>query len=229
MIIGGILGVIGKFTGKGNTIVLFGNSLYVVATPSMARVNPDYAEFLEGHNDQIQVGDLIVTRRIKKGEQLKVYDTVTFIRKGQTIVHRIVSVEVGADGEIWYETRGDSNNVSDGKRTIDTLTGVVVQNAGHGWGEVVKFMQSAYGIAAVAGGIAIILISILINDSISKKESEKKSNGGGQSTKKRKKLSESEKEAAKIEELFGDWQYGNESEDDAEDEDDEDDISKYDY
>ena len=85
VIAAGILGIVGKLTGKENAIGLFGNNLFVVATPSMAHVNPDYESFLAGHDDRIQVGDLIITRRIKKGEKLHLYDVVTFteIKDGQ--------------------------------------------------------------------------------------------------------------------------------------------------
>ena len=220
VIAAGILGIVGKLTGKDNAIGLFGNNLFVVATPSMAHVNPDYASFLEGHDDRIQVGDLIITRRIKKGEKLHLYDVVTFteIKDGQkrTIVHRVVQIETGADGNVWYTTRGDSNNVTDGKRTIDEFTGILTKNAGQGWGDFVKFIQSYYGIAAIAGIIAVILISVIINDSISKKDKAKKADARSAEDK-------------KIDELFGDWKYESDSDDDDRyDEDDEDEDDDFD-
>ncbi|MBO4535235.1 MAG: hypothetical protein J5755_04800, partial [Clostridia bacterium] len=170
VIVAGIVGIVGKARGQGKGLGLFGLNFYVVATPSMARVNPEYADFLAGHDDRIQVGDLIVTRRIKQGEQLQVYDVVTFVQGGKIIVHRIVDVQTSANGTVFYTTRGDSNNAADGQRTIDEFTGVLVRNAGHGWGEAVKFVQSYYGIAAVAGVIAIILIAILVNDALKNKQ-----------------------------------------------------------
>ena len=214
----GIIGIVGKLTGKENAFGMFGANYFVVVTPSMAHVNPDYKDFLAGHDDRIQVGDLIITRRIKKDEKLHLYDVVTFteIKDGQkrTIVHRVVQIETGADGNVWYTTRGDSNNVTDGKRTIDEFSGILTKNAGQGWGDFVKFIQSYYGIAAVAGIVAVILITVLINDSITKKENAKKAGG----------KTEEEK---KIDELFGDWKYDSkESDEDDEDLDSEDDLDE---
>lgn len=170
IIAAGIVGIVGKYRGQGRGLGLFGYNFYVVATPSMSRVNPEYADFLEGHDDRIMVGDLIVTRRIKQGEKLALYDMVTFVQGGNVIVHRIVKITVKDNGTVFYTTRGDSNNAADGERTIDEFTGVLVRNAGHGWGEAVKFVQSYYGIAAVAGVIAIILIAILVNDALKNRQ-----------------------------------------------------------
>ncbi len=170
IIVAGIIGIVGKYKGNGQGLGLFGYNFYVVATPSMSRVNDEHKDFLAGHDDQIQVGDLIVTRKLKDGQQLHVYDVVTFVQGGNVIVHRIVDITVGSDGTVYYTTRGDANNASDGQRTIDEFTGILVTNAGHGWGEAVKFAQSYYGIAAVAGVIAIILLAILVNDSLQKRE-----------------------------------------------------------
>ncbi len=169
----GILGIISKVK-KQDTIGLFGTHFYVVATGSMATVHSENADFLEGHTDQIQVGDLIVTHSIKDESELQVYSIVTYINEnGATVVHRIVRIEKGADGNLWYTTRGDANSVSDAKRTSDQFTGILVADMGESWGEAVKFMQSYYGIAATAGIVAVILIFILINDAISKKEARK--------------------------------------------------------
>lgn len=169
IIVAGIVGIVGKYKGNGTSIGLFGFNFYVVTTGSMATVNPEYADFLEGHDDQIQAEDLIVTRKIKQGEQLHLYDTVTFTnRSGDIVVHRVVDIQE-VNGTVWYTTRGDANNATDGQRTIDEFKGIVVDNAGHGWGQIVKFVQSYYGIAAIAGAIAIILLSILVNDYLAKK------------------------------------------------------------
>lgn len=172
-IVAGIIGIIGKIKGKNNSIVVFGYSFYVVQTNSMERKNDTYAEFLEGHDDQIQVGDLVITKKIPKKYDLQLYDIVTFERDGKTIIHRIVKISESSEG-LLYTTRGDSNNQTDGKRSRDLLTGILVKNAGPKAGKLISFLQSTWGIAAIAGSFAVVIIAymLLSDDKNKKKKSE---------------------------------------------------------
>ena len=170
IIIAGVIGIIGKIKGKNNSIIVFGYSFYVVQTNSMERKNEAYADFLEGHDDQIQVGDLVITKKIPKNYDLQLYDIVTFEREGRTIIHRIVKITDSSNGPL-YTTRGDSNNTNDGKRSRDLLTGILVKNAGPKAGKIVSFLQSTWGIAAIAGSFAIIIIAtLLLSDDKNKKK-----------------------------------------------------------
>lgn len=50
----------------------------------------------------------------KSEEQIKIGDIITFEQDGQLIVHRVI--EVGQDSEgTYFITKGDNNNVTDGK------------------------------------------------------------------------------------------------------------------
>ena len=164
-----IWGLVGRFSGT-DTFSFFGYQMYVVATPSMSRINPEYADFLDGHNEQMQVGDLILIRSLPEDEALEVYDIVTFRMGGQTIVHRVV--DVSADGQE-IVTRGDANNNTDGTRTRDEFKGKFVANVGSTAGQIVGFVQSTYGVAAMAGCGFVVLGVNLILELIKRKEKTK--------------------------------------------------------
>lgn len=78
-------------------------SAYVIVTPSMVPT--------------INVEDAIIVMR-KEPEELKKKDIITFTStdprySGLTITHRIVGIEKMSNGEIYYRTKGDNNNVED--------------------------------------------------------------------------------------------------------------------
>ena len=164
-----VWGLVCKFTGE-DTYSFFGFKLYRVATPSMSRVNDEYSEFLEGHTEQMQVGDLILIRNLKEDENPKVYDIVTFRMGGKTIVHRVVDVD---DEGVWYTTRGDANNNTDGERTRDEFTGTYVANLGGFAGDLVGFIQSWYGVAAMAGCGFVIFAVLFVLELLRRKEKAK--------------------------------------------------------
>ena len=165
-----VMGIVAKARGKDGNLSLFGYSFYVVVTPSMSYVEDKYADFLDGHTDQIQVGDLVITKKIPSGYELQLYDIVTFYQNKRVIIHRIVDIKEATTGDVMYKTRGDANVTSDGSRTRDEFLGIMVKNAGQGAGKVVNFVQSAWGIAAIAASIAVIIVATMVAGTIKKKE-----------------------------------------------------------
>lgn len=76
---------------------------YIIVTPSMVPT--------------IKVEDAIIVMR-KEPEELKKKDIITFTSSdprysGLTITHRIVGIEKMSNGELYYRTKGDNNNVED--------------------------------------------------------------------------------------------------------------------
>ena len=91
----------------------FFNTRYdVVLTDSMSVKNPEHADFLKGHNDQIQAFDFVVSEKVTDNTKLNVYDIVVFDNPDIGIdMHRIIDIEnVGDTFEL--------NNLS--KDTINT-------------------------------------------------------------------------------------------------------------
>ena len=84
-----LFGIISKF-GQGS-FYLFGHRADVVLSNSMSTKHPEYASFLEGHDNQMQKNDLVFSSKVDTNTELNVYDIVIFNnpRTGPTM-HRIV-------------------------------------------------------------------------------------------------------------------------------------------
>lgn len=88
-----VFGVIARLSST-NGLFIFGNRFDVVLTNSMSAKNPEYEEFLRGHDNQIQKFDLVVSKQIASEEELSVYDIVLFRNPGIGVdMHRIVAKE----------------------------------------------------------------------------------------------------------------------------------------
>lgn len=96
-----IICIILKFSG--NSISLFGRRYDVVLTDSMSEKNPEYEEFLKGHDNQIQAMDVVITNTSVSDESLNVYDIVLFKNPelgDATDMHRIVDKTIKDQDEI---------------------------------------------------------------------------------------------------------------------------------
>lgn len=161
-----------KFSGE-ETYPFFGFRGMVVKSNSMSFKNEDFKEFLKGHDEQFKKDDLIFTRKLKKGEELSVYDIVTFKSGNMTVIHRIVEI-YEKDGVTYYVTRGDASpeDGTDSPKTIDQITGVYASNWGK-MGVIVNFVQSLYGVLALILCLTIVLIAFAVLQ-YARKEAEKK-------------------------------------------------------
>ena len=165
-----------KFTN--NSIYLFGVRNDVVLTNSMSYKNEDprIQSFLEGHDDQLQVGDLVQSTKVKKDTELKVYDIVLFINKdnNKLTIHRIVEIKDGSsymDGQDRYLIRADTANIGshDGVYTHDEIIAKYksrIPIVGH----IHNFLTSIFGIIIEVGIIVIIVLYQYFDDKYFKKE-----------------------------------------------------------
>lgn len=174
IIILGIIGVVGRIKGAGtNSFGILGYNAYVVGSNSMYAVHPnnfrkDDIEALG--NTQFKKGDLVIVRTLKDKDEIKDLDVVTFARDNTIIIHRVVDSYVDFGGDTFYTTQGDANNTTDGNRTRDLILGVMVANWGHGAGKLVSFVQSPWGITAVALALGICISAWLVYDGIKDKQ-----------------------------------------------------------
>lgn len=87
-----------KVIKKEDNINLFGYKPYIVLSGSM--------------EPNIQVGDIVVAKRVNDG-QVEIGDIITFQdERGATITHRVVDIVI-KDGKRLYQTKGDNNNSND--------------------------------------------------------------------------------------------------------------------
>ena len=83
--------IIIRLSGNGD-LYLFGNRVDVVLTDSMSEKNEKYKDFLEGHDDQINAFDLVVSKKIDPLDELDVYDIVLFNNPSVGVdMHRVVA------------------------------------------------------------------------------------------------------------------------------------------
>ena len=120
-------------------------SLYTIVSPSMEPF--------------IKVYDVIIDRKLKPNDELKVGDVITFYSStlntdGYTITHRIYDIKI-SEGKTYYITKGDNNQSVDvGSITRDNIVGKMVYKI-NGLGKIQFFLSSKLG------WILIILIPAL--------------------------------------------------------------------
>ena len=169
----GIIGVLGRIQGTGNGLGIAGYNFYVVVSPSMSFVNPDNSRKIDIEalgNTQFNKGDLVVVRNLKPDEELYDLEVATYPMNGTIIIHRIVGSYTDSRGTTFYTTQGDANNGVDGDRTRDEFLGTFVSNWGKNAGTFVSFIQSGFGIAAIALTLGVLIAAWLVYDAVKDKK-----------------------------------------------------------
>ncbi len=149
-----------------NSIYLFGVRSDAVLTESMSYKNDDpvVQEFLTGHDDQLQKGDLVYSEKVTSDTELNVYDIVIFKSHdtGLETIHRIVDIKDGsdyADKQDRYLIRADTanNESNDGlyrKEEIIARYKAKVPFLGH----IKTFFSSIFGLILIVGLMIIMLV-----------------------------------------------------------------------
>jgi signal peptidase len=81
-------------------------------------------------------GDVIVSRTVAY-ETLEVGDIIVFRQGDHRVVHRIINIQT-EDGEVWFTTQGDNNNMVDPPVHADHVEGRVILHVPKiGWVSIV--------------------------------------------------------------------------------------------
>lgn len=121
-------------------------SLYTIISPSMV--------------PNINVYDVIVDVKVDKPEDIKINDVITFNSNipevsGKTITHRVIAINKDANGNYYFQTKGDNNLVEDGVNVeFSNIIGKVALKIPQ-LGKVQSFLASR------AGWLVIVLIPAL--------------------------------------------------------------------
>lgn len=75
-------------------------------------------------NPTLTAGDIVITRDVSATE-VQVGDIVRFSHGAEFIVHRVVQIEI-SDGQVFFVTQGDANNVADPPVIGEQIKGKVV-------------------------------------------------------------------------------------------------------
>lgn len=169
-----VFSLVQRLSGK-DVYPFFGYRGMIVESGSMSFKCEENKEFLEGHDEQMQIRDLVFTRKLKEGETPEVYDIVTFKMGEATVIHRVVEIYTDpTTGKTMYVTQGDARPERDAPKSLDQITGIYVGSLGQ-FGVFIDFMQSSFGIIAIIVCVAILLIAKVIMNYVretSKKEKE---------------------------------------------------------
>ena len=160
---------------RGKDAYIFNVRNDVVLTDSMSYKNKDedIQKFLEGHDNQMQVGDWFFSTKVDEKTELNVYDIVIFqnIETGKETVHRIVDIYVDSKGTTRYIIRADTANAEsyDGAYTRGLILAkvtFVIPWVGH----IVRFLNSFFGMIFLIGLFVIIFVFDFLRDSPSKNQ-----------------------------------------------------------
>lgn len=142
---------------SGNIMVFNDSTNIVIASGSMSEKNPanDYLT-INNLENQFDTYDVIGLTKYKTQEDIKLYDVIAYKNdKDITIVHRVIEIITLSNGEIRYNTRGDSNNVSDkdsqyqGYLDYEKIIGYYNGQRVKGAGIFIIFLQSNSGIVTM--------------------------------------------------------------------------------
>ncbi len=149
-----------------NSLYLFGVRSDAVLSDSMSYKNedPEVQEFLEGHDNQLQVGDLVYSEKVTDSSQLEVYDIVIFVHQdtGKQTIHRIVEIVSGEkylDHQPRYVIRADTANHEsiDGIYSRQEILAKYKTKVPF-LGNIVIFFNSIFGLILIVGLIIIMLV-----------------------------------------------------------------------
>lgn len=150
---------------QGETTFVNNTSLIVIASGSMSERNSE-AVINNNLTNQFNTYDVIGLSKYSSKDDVKLYDVIAYTSKdgSTTVVHRIVSLTVGEDGELQIITQGDSNTTTDtgttynNYLTYDKIIGYYNGTRIQGVGIVVYFLQSAAGIMTIVSIVYCFLM-----------------------------------------------------------------------
>ena len=167
------LSLVNRFTG--NVTMIANKGIIVVATGSMSEKNESNNYLITNNlENQFDAYSIIVIEKVKYNSDLQLYDVISFTNdKGDNIIHRIIGIGYGERG-VEYETRGDSNNMSDTYRpTINDIHGKYTNQKLPLAGMFVLFMQSSIGAVTMVALIYCLTIIDRITNKILKAQDER--------------------------------------------------------
>ncbi len=143
--------------------------------PTFAGVFPMIV-YTDSMSGVFESGDLIICKSVDP-EEVKEQDVITFFDPASAnstsiVTHRVQKVNVDAEGNITFTTRGDANTGEDrlpvpAEKLVGVYSGIRLPNMGH----VALFMQTTPGLVVC---VLIPLMALVLYDIIRRKLSDKK-------------------------------------------------------
>lgn len=168
-----VLSVISKF--QNGVVMFFDRGAIAIATGSMSEKHKDNSYLKDPKlNNQFNAYDVIILEKVKRAEDIKKYDVISYVNdKGINVIHRVINIEYTADGVV-FTTRGDANNATDTyKPTFDDVVGRYTGERIPLVGLFALFLQSYSGIVTIAAIIYCLIMIDRIGDKINRAECER--------------------------------------------------------
>lgn len=158
---------------QGDLFYLGDTAYVVIQTGSMEEKNENNTYLFDNNlDDQIAPMSLIGVTPIESEDDLSQYDIVGYYNDNdQLIIHRIIAIDVGEDGETLYTLRGDSNLTSSTEERNLTIDQLVCKYNGYsnfGLGLTINYVRSNIGIITFSLAILLIIIYDLFDMALSK-------------------------------------------------------------
>ena len=99
--------------------------------------------------DHIEAGDLIFAKPVQP-EDLKIGDIITYMEGKTVATHRIIGINVGEDGKLLFDTKGDANTADTDPVHQDNLVGIYTGRIPM-VGDLAIFMQTPLGMIIFIG------------------------------------------------------------------------------
>lgn len=152
-VVGAVLCVIFGFMLICNIVIVIKGNVSPDRPPSVLGVTPMVV--LSGSMsgdapDHIEAGDLIFAKPVQP-EALKIGDIITYMEGKTAVTHRIIGINVGEDGKLLFDTKGDANNTADTDPVHqDNLVGIYTGRIPM-VGDLAIFMQTPLGMIIFIG------------------------------------------------------------------------------
>ena len=152
-VVGAVLCVIFGFMLICNIVIVIKGNVSPDRPPSVLGVTPMVV--LSGSMsgdapDHIEAGDLIFAKPVQP-EDLKIGDIITYMEGKTAVTHRIIGINVGEDGKLLFDTKGDANNTADTDPVHqDNLVGIYTGRIPM-VGDLAIFMQTPLGMIIFIG------------------------------------------------------------------------------
>ncbi len=153
-------------------------TLRVVESDSMSKKHVENGYLEEnGLNDQFHTFDIVLTYKLPKEEELKLYDIIVYEIEERLVIHRIVKIEEPNErhpNETWFITQGDAVSVADRNPvTYEQMRGIYRGKNIPFVGSFVIFLQSFAGWLCVALLVGCTLIAPALDNRLEKRRKER--------------------------------------------------------
>ena len=160
---------------NGNNFSINGQSVYVVRSSSMSKLNPNnpyYSTIVQNKwNNRFDIYDMVFVKdKPASKDGFNLGDIIVYKKGDQRIIHRIVKIECSEDTEYqWHYTCcGDANNYSDGYVLYEDIVGVYTKHKIPFVGVFVLWLQSSLGYVVVGIIVAYAIYSTYLERDLKK-------------------------------------------------------------